>query len=407
MLLSRSRLGVILLTVFVDLVGFGIVLPILPYYAQQFGAHGLGFGAVVFIYSAMQFLATAVLGKLSDRWGRRPVILATTLVNAAGYGLFAFAGSYTALFVSRLISGVAGGNIAAAQAYIADVTSPVERSRGMGLLGAAFGVGFILGPAIGGLAGHYGGPAAPGLVAAGLSLVNFVSAYFILDESLRAEHRVARGLLDFGHMREALTRPRLRPLMLIFAIVPFAFSGYMVALPLHAATAFGWGSREMGWFFTIVGIVAAVVQGYVFGQLARRTNDRTIVITATFGMVAGIAPVPLLGSTAALYAWTFVLAFANSIGGPALTGLISVYSAPLEQGTMLGVAQAFGALGRSAGPLVMGVLYDGLGARFAFVAAAGFMLCSAVVALGLEPAPHAVRAAPGRAGGEGDHVPPA
>jgi len=384
---SRARLGVILLTVFVDLVGFGIVLPILPYYAQRFGAHGLGFGAVVFIYSAMQFLATAVLGKLSDRLGRRPIILATTLINAGGYCLFAFAGSYAALFVSRLISGIAGGNIAAAQAYIADITSPAERSRGMGLLGAAFGVGFILGPAIGGLAGHYGGHAAPGLVAAALSLVNFGSAYVILDESLRAEHRVTRELLDFGHMREALARPRLRPLMLIFGIVPFAFSGYTVALPLYAGSALGWRERELGWFFTIVGIVAAVVQGYVFGRLARRTSDRTLVIAATVGMVAGIAPVPFLGSSAALYAWTLVLAFANSIGGPALTGLISVYSTPTEQGTMLGVAQAFGALGRSGGPLVMGALYDGLGARPAFLAAAGCMLCSAVVALGLEPAP--------------------
>ena len=407
MLLSRSRLGVILLTVFIDLVGFGIVLPILPYYAQRFGAHGLGFGAVVFIYSAMQFLATAVLGKLSDRVGRRPVILATTLINAAGYCLFAFAGSYTALFVSRLISGFAGGNIAAAQAYIADITSPAARSRGMGLLGAAFGVGFILGPAIGGLAGHYGGPAAPGLVAAGLSLVNFVSAYFILGESLRVEHRVARELLDFGHMREALARPRLRPLMLIFAIVPFAFSGYTVALPLYAGAAFGWRERELGWFFTIVGIVAAVVQGYVFGKLARRTSERRLVIAATFGMVVGIAPVPFLGSTAALYAWTLVLAFANSIGGPALTGLISVYSAPTEQGTMLGVAQAFGALGRTGGPLVMGALYDALGARFSFLAAAGFMLCSGVVSLGLEPARPGVPVAPGLAGSDEAHLPPA
>src|SRR5438445_6682936 len=181
---SRARVGVIFFTVLIDLIGFGIVLPILPYYAQRFGAAGLGYGAIIGVYSLMQFVATALLGKLSDRIGRRPVLLTTMLVNAVGYTLFAFAGSYWVLFLSRVVSGFAGGNISAAQAYIADITSPAERSRGMGVIGAAFGLGFILGPAVGGLSAHYLGPAAPGLVAAGLSLANFVSAYAILPESL-------------------------------------------------------------------------------------------------------------------------------------------------------------------------------------------------------------------------------
>src|SRR5690242_14176154 len=170
---SRSRLAVIFLTVFVDIVGFGIVIPILPYDAEHFGAKGLEFGALLGVYSLMQFFANTLLGRWSDRVGRRPILLATMLLNAAGYLLFAFAGSYWMLFLSRVIAGFAGGNISAAQAYVADSTSPAERSRGMGMIGAAFGIGFVIGPALGGLAAHYFGPAAPGLVASGLSLVNF------------------------------------------------------------------------------------------------------------------------------------------------------------------------------------------------------------------------------------------
>ncbi|HKC38350.1 MAG TPA: MFS transporter, partial [Gemmatimonadales bacterium] len=147
---SRARLGVIFFTVLIDLIGFGIVLPILPMYAQKFGAHGIGYGALIFVFSAMQFLATAILGRVSDRIGRRPILLTTMVINAAGYILFAFAPSYWWLFIARVISGLASGNISAAQAYVADITTPAERSRGMGMIGAAFGIGFVLGPLIGG-----------------------------------------------------------------------------------------------------------------------------------------------------------------------------------------------------------------------------------------------------------------
>src|SRR5438445_608618 len=243
---TRSRLGVIFLTVLIDLIGFGIVMPILPVFAQRFGAQGIGYGALVFVFSAMQFLATALLGRVSDRIGRRPILLTTMLFNAAGYVLFAFAPSYAALFVARVISGFASGNISAAQAYVADITSPAERARGMGTIGAAFGIGFVLGPMIGGLADHYLGHLAPGLIAAGLSLVNFVSASAILPESLAAQHRTVRPVFDFGHMGEALARPELRPLMLVWLIAPFSFAGYTVALPLHATKALGWGARWRG-----------------------------------------------------------------------------------------------------------------------------------------------------------------
>src|SRR6184192_3148891 len=344
---ARSRVAVIFFTVLIDLIGFGIIIPILPYYAQRLGADGLGLGALLGVFSAMQFLATAFLGRTSDRVGRRPILLTTMLVNALGYLLFAAAHSYPVLFLARVVSGLAGGNISAAQAYMADITTPAERSRGMGIIGAAFGLGFIIGPALGGLSAHYLGPAAPGLVAAVLSLANFVSAYLVLPESLEA-------------------------LMIAWALAPFAFSGYTVAIPLWANLTFGWREQQLGWFFTVIGVTAAIVQGYGFGKLARRFGDRRLLIVGGFGMAATIALVPALHSSAALYAWTAALAFSNSIFGPAATGLVSVFADPTEQGTVLGAAQALAALGRLLGPLVMGEVYD-VSRPAAFLVAGGVM----------------------------------
>src|SRR5256886_11003840 len=267
---ARSRVAVIFFTVLIDLIGFGIIIPILPYYAQRLGAGGLGLGALLGVFSAMQFVATAFLGRTSDRVGRRPILLTTMLVNALGYLLFAAAHSYPVLFLARIVSGLAGGNISAAQAYMADITTPAERSRGMGIIGAAFGLGFIIGPALGGLSAHYLGPAAPGLRAAVLSLANFVSAYMVLPESLEAEHRSERALWDFSHIGDALRNPRLAPLMIAWALAPFAFSGYTVAIPLWANVTFGWREQQLGWVFTVIGVTAAIGQGYGVGQLAPR-----------------------------------------------------------------------------------------------------------------------------------------
>ena len=381
---SRSRLGVIFLTVLIDLIGFGIIMPILPLYAQRFGAQGIGYGALVFIFSAMQFVATALLGRLSDRIGRRPILLTTMLFNAAGYVLFAFAPSYALLFIARVISGFASGNISVAQAYVADITPPAERARGMGTIGAAFGIGFVLGPMIGGLADHYLGHRAPGLIAAGLSLINFVSASVILRESLAAEHRRERPLFDLGHMSEALRRERLRPLMLVWFLAPFSFAGYTVALPLHATQALSWGAKELGWLFVVIGVIAAAVQGFLFGRLERHTGARALLIVGLFGMAASIAAVPYAMNSLQLYILTVPLAFANSLFAPAASGLVSIYADPTEQGTILGAAQAFAALGRSVGPLGAGWAYDGLGQRTVFMLAGAIMVVAGVSSVQLQ-----------------------
>jgi DHA1 family tetracycline resistance protein-like MFS transporter len=383
----RARIGVIFFTVLIDLIGFGIVMPILPFYGQRFGASGLAYGAVLAIYSFMQFVATALLGKLSDRIGRRPVLLTTMLVNAVGYTLFAFAGSYWVLFLSRVVSGFAGGNISAAQAYMADITTPAERSRGMGIVGAAFGIGFSAGPAVGGLADHYLGHAAPGLVAVVLSLANFISAYFILPESLKHELRVKRPIFDLRHIGQAFARPRLRPLMVVWALTPLGFAGYTAALPYRVIDALGWKQLQLTFLFIIIGVTAAAVQGYFFGKVVRRTGERALVIAGAFGMAVAIGIVPVLTSSGALYGWTFVLAAANSVFSPAATGLVSIYADPNEQGTVLGAAQAISALGRTVGPPLIGKVYD-VSHVTSFVLAGFFMAVAGLAAFRLAPVTH-------------------
>jgi DHA1 family tetracycline resistance protein-like MFS transporter len=391
---SRARLGVIFLTVLIDLIGFGIVLPILPMYAQKFGAHGIGYGALIFVFSAMQFLATAILGRVSDRIGRRPILLTTMVINAAGYILFAFAPSYWWLFVARVISGLASGNISAAQAYVADITTPAERSRGMGMIGAAFGIGFVLGPLIGGLADHYIGHLAPGLIAAGLSIINFFSASAILRESLAHEHRTTRPLFDLGHMLEALGRSQLRPLMLVWLLAPLSFSAYTVVLALHTAKVFSWGGKDLGLLFVVIGAIAALVQGFLYGRIERRTGARVLLIVGLFGMAVSIVAVPYLHSSLAVYAWTVPLAFTNSLFSPAASGLVSIYADPTEQGTILGAAQAFAALGRTFSPLAAGLSYDRFGSLTSFLAAGAVMLVGGLISFALKPVSHAPTTAP-------------
>lgn len=377
---SKARLGVIFFTVLIDLIGFGIVLPILPYFAQRLGASGLGVGVLFGVFSGMQFVSTAFLGRFSDTVGRRPILLTTMVINAAGYILFAFAGTYPVLLFARIISGLASGNISVAQAYIADISSQQERSRAMGALGAAFGIGFVLGPAIGGLAASAWGHTAPGLVAAGLSVLNLILAWRILPESLQEHHRRKHDLLDFSHIGDAFRDRRLRALLLVWVIVPFAFTGFTAVMPLHMGAAFGWREKELGIAFVVIGGTAAVVQGWGFGKLATRFGDHALLVFGTFGMALTIAATPFLPTGMLVTLWMGAVAFANSVFSPAATGMVSILADPSEQGAVLGAAQALAALGRLAGPGMYGEVYDAAGARTAYVAVGVMMALGGVAA---------------------------
>jgi len=376
---TRSRFGVIFLTVFIDFAGFGIILPVIPYYAQELGAGGFGYGALIGIFSLMQFGATMLLGRLSDRIGRRPVLLATIFVAALGYLMFAAAQSYAVLLLARMVSGSAAGNISVAQAYMADITAPSERSRGMGLIGAAFGLGFIVGPALGGIAGHFHGPVGAGVAAAGLCIVNFASAFLLLKESLHKELRARRPLLDVEHIAKGLKDPLLRGLFAVFGLLPLAFSGFIVSFPLFAGANFGWAESQLALYFTLSGVAAVSVQGYFFGKLSRRFGDFRLIVVGTIGMAIPIALTPFATSTLMLYALSFALAFANSIIAPGLMGMISTMAGVSEQGAMLGAAQALSSLGRLSGPFAFGELYDLVSPTAAFLAAATVMFVAWIV----------------------------
>jgi MFS family permease len=237
---------------------------------------------------------------------------------------------------------------------------------------------------VGGLAHHYLGPLGPGLIAVALSLANFVSAYLILPESLHQELRVKRPIVDLQHIGDAIARPTLRPLMIVWALVPLGFAGYTAALPYRAIAALGWQQLQMTMLFIIIGVTAAAVQGYFFGKLVRRTGERVLVIVGTFGMAVSIGIIPFLPNSAWLYAWTFVLAVSNSVFSPAAIGLVSVYADPNEQGTVLGAAQSISALGRTAGPPLIGTIYD-VSPVTSFLLAGLFMVVAGLAAFRLAP----------------------
>ena len=381
MTVSRARLGVIFLTVLIVLIGFGIVLPILPYFAQRLGAGGLGVGVLFGVFSGMQFLSTAFLGRWSDSVGRRPVLLITMMINAAGYLLFAFAGSYPLLLAARVVSGLASGNISVAQAYIADISTPAERSKAMGIIGAAFGLGMVTGPALGGLAADAWGHSAPGLLAAALSVVNLVLAWRILPESLHEQHRRRHDLMDFSHIGDALKDARLQMLLLVWLVVPFAFTGFTTIMPLHMGAAFGWQARELGIAFVVIGVTAAVVQGWAFGRLARRFGDHALLIAGAAGMAVTIAVTPLFPSATMITLWMGAIAGANSLFAPSATGMVSILADPSEQGAVLGAAQALAALGRLAGPAVYGWSFDRVSAPTAYLLVGVVMLLGGIMAL--------------------------
>ncbi len=354
---------VLFLTVFIHLVGFGLLIPLLPYYAETYGATGVAVGLLNTSYSFMQFLSSPLWGRLSDRIGRRPVILGSLVATAAAYIVFGLATSLPVLFASRIFAGIAGGVIPTTQAYIADTTTPAERTKGMGLIGAAFGLGFIFGPALGGVLSRYG-YSIPAFAAAGLALLAALFALVLLPESLTKEARAnaAAQRLARGSRLSALGRPELRSVFLLFFIGTLCFSALEGTFALFGEHVYRIGPREVGYLFAFVGSLAALMQAGVVGWLARRFGERALVLAGFLlmglGMVlAGTGPAFGLMLTA-----MGAVSVGNGLSSPSLAGLASVTSRAEEQGAVLGTYQSLGSLARSAGPFLGGLAFDHLGA---------------------------------------------
>jgi len=363
-----SRLGVIFFTVFLDLLGFGLVLPLLPQFARQHGASEAVIGLLGATYSAIQFVCAPLWGRLSDRIGRRPVLLASIAGSAISYLAFALAPTLAMLFVARALAGAMAANIGTAQAYIADITPPERRARGMGLIGAAFGLGFVFGPA---LALVVQGQRAVGLTAAALSCLDLLLAARWLPESLPPERRGKATSPREGRllrMARALRSPKVGVGVRCLFVATLAWSGLEVTASLlvkeRAAALLATDpalvlevQRRTGLLFAIMGLTAALVQGGLAGRLARRYPEARLATAGLLAAAIAMASLPWVGSPVALAAAAIGLALGQGLYYPALSALISRAVPAHEQGGSLGLAQGFASLARAIGPALAGGLF--------------------------------------------------
>jgi MFS family permease len=355
------------LIVFVDLVGFGLVIPLLPFYALRFGASPQQVTLLLAVYSLMQLFSAPLWGRLSDRVGRRPVLITSMAASVLAYLWIGSATAMWMLFAARGLAGVCAGNIAAAQAYIADITKPEERAKGMGLIGAAFGLGFIIGPALGGLlAGHDPATAdveTPSWAAAGLSLAALCGVLLLLPESLSADRRGARGP-SRNRLRaslDVLRRPVLSRLILVFFLVILAFAGMESIFALWAMEQFGWGPGQVGFVFAYVGILSAILQGGLIGSLTRWFGEERLLLCGLAMIGIGLLLMGVTRSVAMLAPAVSLLALGMGLTQPSLNSLISRRARSEEQGEVLGVSQSAGSLSRVLGPVMAGFFFAEFG----------------------------------------------
>ena len=374
-----SPLVIIFVTVFIDLLGFGIIIPLLPFYAESFGASALTIGLLGTSFSLMQFLFSPIWGRWSDRVGRKPIILVGLMGSCLSYLTLALAPSLTLLFAARIIGGIAGANIPTAQAYIADITTPDNRAKGMGMVGAAFGLGFIFGPAIGGMLSRFS-PQTPMWFASALCFANFVAAWLLLPES-RTASGATKGLGRLEAFRHALARPALVLLLALYFIVTLAFSGFEATFALFSESRFGYTAATIGLVFAFIGVVLSVVQGVLVGKAVKRIGERRLIPLAIFAIALGLGLIPFVWNVPTLLGALGVLALGMGFNNPSLTSMVSRLTDPNDQGGILGLASSLSSLGRVVGPAWGGYLYDAYGKTTPYLSAAALMLIALAVSV--------------------------
>lgn len=367
----RRQLAVVFTIVFIDLVGFGIVLPLMPAYAATAHISPAQIGVLITSFSLLQLLFSPLWGSLSDRIGRRPVLLIGLVGSTASYVLFAFAHDFWALLASRVIAGTMGATVGVAQAYVADITPPERRAQSLGFLGAAFALGFILGPAFGGLLYSYSHSAA-GVAAAGLCGLNALAALAWLPETPQHLSRRPKGRMA--------VRPLAAPLAATFLLIA-AFAVIHVSLPLIAQQELGLTPPRMGMLFAFSGVISAIVQGGLVGRIAPRVGEARLAGIGALSMAIGLALIPGSQQVSHLYLSMFFLSMGSAASNPAILAGISRITASSLQGSALGVAQTAQNLGRIVGPLLAGALYETVGHSAPFLAGAGLALLGGAATL--------------------------
>jgi DHA1 family tetracycline resistance protein-like MFS transporter len=381
---NRSALTLIFITVFIDLLGFGILIPILPTFAtKELHVDETAVGIAIAIYSLVQFFFNSFLGEISDKYGRKPVIVGCLLLNAAGYVIFAFTNTYLILIISRIVGGIGGSSIGVAQAYIADVTTKENRSKGMGMIGAAFGLGFVFGPLIGGLLSKFGYEVT-GLASAGFSFLAFIFTIILLPESnLDREHAILRKrkLFDISAVRNVFRKKDLGLLVALFFILTFSIANIYGTFALLGYEVYHFTDLQNGYMYGIVGIAGAVVQGGLIRIVARYIKDTKTVAIGSFLMMMGLGLLPYGGNFAGLAVVVIIMSLGTGLLQPTLLSLISEVTSDKEQGTVLGINQSFSAFARVLGPLWGGFAFEYFGYPFPFLTGAFFTFLIVLLAL--------------------------
>lgn len=355
---NRSSLGIVYFTVFLDLLGFGIILPFLPYFALKLGATGMQLGIILTAYSLAQLLGAAVLGRFSDRLGRRPILLLSLAGSAISMVISGLAEGLLLLVLARALAGLFGGSISTAQAYIADVTQPEERAKFMGLLGAAIGLGFVLGPALGVLLNSFElGFAGAAFTAAGLAAVNFLFALFRLDES-RPEGLEPPPKRSPAEWWRALTAHGIWQVLVATFLTTFAFVAMETTFALFGEVRYGMNEKSFGLALVFVGVVMVIVQGGLIGPLTRRFGVRGVAATGGLLMGASLLAVPFSPTLVLAVLALGGLAAGQGLSVPTHSTIISRLTVATEQGSILGARQSCAAAARAAGPVLAGALYD-------------------------------------------------
>jgi DHA1 family tetracycline resistance protein-like MFS transporter len=375
---SRPLL-IIFLTIFVNLIGFGIIIPLLPFYAETFGASPLTIGLLFAIFSVCQLAAAPVLGDLSDRHGRRPVLIFSLAGTVVSFVMLALAHSLTMLFLARIVDGLSGGNISTARAYVADITEPKDRARAYGFIGAAFGLGFVLGPALSGILARIS-ITAPIWVAAVLTLAATAMAWIWLPETV---HRAQAGTGNpFRYLPELMRRPILRRVMAVDFVYWFAFAIFQTTFALFAERRFGFDVSKTGYFFAAFGVLGAVVQGGCIRPVVRRLGDKGTFILGLACAIVGLVGAALAQSVVALAVALIPLALGIGFGHPTVASLVSRAARGDEQGRVQGAASGLESLGRTIGPVWGNLVLQHYGEAMPFISAAGVLVMTVVLAAG-------------------------
>lgn len=379
------RMWIIFLIIFINLLGFGIILPLLPYYVESLGAGPMTVGLIMATYSLFQLLSAPILGELSDKYGRRPILLFSIGGTALSFGLLGIATSLPMLFLSRIIDGASGGNISTAQAYIADITTKEERTQSMGVMMAAFSLGFILGPALGGLLSVYG-YGVPALVAGAFALLATILTYFYLPESHKPRREVPDSpkkpliIFNIRDFYDALTHPAIGLLLTISFLMMFAFSLMQGTFALFTQQNLQLTARANGILFAYLGFVGIVIQLVFLKHILRILSEQKAIIFALLSMGLSLSLIAYSGSIVALYVAVTFLALGNSIAGPVIMGLTSKLTPDSEQGSVAGMNQSVGSMARLVGPVAGTFLYSMLGVRSPYLIATLIMVLTALLA---------------------------